>query len=197
MQRGFKSRCEEYSVDVREELGLTPEAPLDPLAFAQHLGVLVWAPEEVPGVPLEHLDRLVRVDSGSWSAVTLQLPEGCVVIVNSAHSSRRQTSSIMHELSHLVLKHKPARVDVSEKEHLLLSSHDKNQEEEANWLAGTLLLPRPALVAIKRQGLSEETACRRYGVSTDMLRWRLAVTGVKAQFEAITRKRRRSRTATL
>jgi Zn-dependent peptidase ImmA (M78 family) len=52
----------------------------------------------------------------------------------------------MHELAHLILKHVPARVDVSKTGLLLLSEYSDQQESEADWLAAAILLPRDALV---------------------------------------------------
>lgn len=60
-------------------------------------------------------------------------------------------------------------------------TYNEEQEEQANWLAGCLLLPRDALVAIRRRGLSDQDACSEYGVSPAMLRFRFNVTGVDAQ----------------
>ena len=64
---------------------------------------------------------------------------------------------------------------------LALRTHDKAQEEEANWLAGSLLLPREVLLHMKSTGLSDESACRQYGVSAKMLSYRMNVSGVNLQ----------------
>jgi Zn-dependent peptidase ImmA (M78 family) len=74
---------------------------------------------------------------------------------------------------------------------MALRTHNEEQEEEANWLAGCLLLPREALVTIRRMGYSDEEACSEYGVSPAMLRFRLNITGVDVQLRrARTLKRR-------
>jgi Zn-dependent peptidase ImmA (M78 family) len=124
---------------------------------------------------------LLREDPDSWSAVTLRLPGVDLVIVNSAHSKARQASNLMHELAHILLGHSPARVDVSEEGHLLLKSHDQAQEEEANWLAGCLILPRPCLMHVVRKGGARADHAQHFGVSVDMLTYRLRVTGVEVQ----------------
>lgn len=46
------------------------------------------------------------------------------------------------------------------------------QEDEANWLSGCLLLPRPALLFIMQSAMDQEEACRRYKVSDDLLTYR-------------------------
>ena len=87
----------------------------------------------------------------------------------------------MHELAHIILGHTPSRVDVTEDLQLLLRTHDRAQEDEANWLAGCLLLPRPVLVAVQRRRTQPGDAAREYGVSVPMFTYRLQVSGVQIQ----------------
>ncbi len=67
-------------------------------------------------------------------------------------------------------------------EDIALRGFSKDAEEEANWLAGALLLPREALVYLRSKGISNDEICRAYGVSQQLLRMRLDVTGVNFQF---------------
>jgi Zn-dependent peptidase ImmA (M78 family) len=64
---------------------------------------------------------------------------------------------------------------------LALRTHDQAQEEEANWLAGCLLLPREVLLHIKKSCLGDGVACHQYGVSEKMLSYRMNVSGVSIQ----------------
>jgi Zn-dependent peptidase ImmA (M78 family) len=64
----------------------------------------------------------------------------------------------------------------------LLKNYDKVQEEEADWLSGCLLLPRDALIAIKRRQIEVATSATEYGVSVKMLNYRMAASGVNRQF---------------
>jgi Zn-dependent peptidase ImmA (M78 family) len=156
--------------------------PLDPSALAQALGLRVLIPHDVPGVSSACLRILLQDDPDSWSAVTLRLGRGRdLIIVNSAHSPARQSSNLVHEIAHVLLGHSPTRVDVTADQQLLLRTHDPQQEDEAAWLAGCLLLPRPALLLIARNGGMSGDVARRYGVSVDMLTYRLRVTGVEMQ----------------
>ncbi len=181
--RGFKTWCEKVSEDFRADLELKTSDPLDAWAFAEHLGIFVWTPEEVPGLDGGALTQLVKTDSSSWSAVTICQNSHELIIVNSQHSRARQSSNLMHEMSHLIIGHSPARVDVDETGLLMLSSFDKKQEEEANWLAGTLLLPRSALMLILNTQMEDRAAAAHYNTSLDMLRFRKNVTGVLRQMQ--------------
>ena len=181
-KRGFKSWCENTSAALRTELKLGTADPLDPRKLAAHLNILVWKLEEIPGIPAECV-AVLRADSDSWSAATVCVGVRHAVILNSGHSAARMNSDFMHELCHLVLAHTAARVDVSNDGILLLSSYNRAQEEEANWLSGALLLPRDALFNIRRKELTDESACRLYGCSQDMLTFRFRVTAVDLQLK--------------
>jgi len=117
-----------------------------------------------------------------WSAVTLVVGKSVVVILNSSHSTGRQSSDLMHELSHRILGHETHDMDASPAGIMLLSGYDKKQEEEADWLSGCLLLPRQALVSIKSIYPDLADAAQVYGVSKQMLKYRLDMTGVNKQF---------------
>jgi len=191
--RGFKTWCENTAIGFRRDLGLESVEPLSPRALASELGVRVWGADEVPGVDAETLDILLRADPSSWSALTINVGRERLIVLNTAHSGARSASDLSHELSHLVLGHEPGRVDVSEDRLLLLHSFDRAQEDEANWLAGCLLLPRDALLHIMGEGWPVSDAAGRYGVSVDMLKYRLNVTGVNAQISRSRKISKRSR----
>ena len=180
-KRGFKAWCERMALEKRTELGLRAIDPLPPVKLAETIGVKIWSPTEIPGLSAECIKTLLHDDPDSWSAVTLRLPGIDLIIVNSAHSKARQASDLMHEVAHILLGHTPSRVDVSDEGHLLLRTHDQAQEEEANWLSGCLLLPRPCLQSILRNGGATRESAQRFGVSLDMLIYRLRVTGAEIQ----------------
>ena len=185
--RGFKTWCEKYSTNIRKDLGLDAGDALDLRALAEHLGIRVWSPESVPGLDSETIAILLRNDGVSrsdWSAVTIVVGTKVAVILNTSHSSGRQASDLAHELSHHILGHETKDAGYSSDGILLLNDYDKKQEEEADWLAGCLLLPRDALVSIKRRKLTEDETTLEYCVSQRMLKYRTAMTGVDRQFNA-------------
>ena len=177
-KRGFKTWCENVAVLQRKALGLRPIDPINPVLLAKHLGVEVWKPEDIPGIDADCLRVLLHEDYSSWSAVTLSVNARDVIIINTAHRGGRPASNLMHELAHILIGHNPARIDVSADGYLMLNTFDKSQEDEANWLCGCLLLPRQALLSIRRRGIDLNVAKQEYGVSLDMMRYRLQVTGI-------------------
>jgi Zn-dependent peptidase ImmA (M78 family) len=106
---------------------------------------------------------------------------GIGIVLNPEHAATRQRNDLMHELAHIDLKHVPTRVDVSPTGMLLLSDYSDEQEQEADWLAGALLLPRDGLVRLRRQSKTVSDVATFYGVSNALCEWRLRMTGVDVQ----------------
>ena len=181
MERGFKTRCEEMSRSLRAELGLNPGSPLSAEELAAYLGVYLWSVEDL-GLDPEDVAQLVERDPDSWSAVTVSAVGRDAVLLNPRHRRGRFSSDVMHELAHLLLDHDPSTIFFAGDEALALRGYNKDSEEEANWLAGALLLPRDALMRLRAENSSPDDACCEFGVSRQMLSFRLRVTGVDRQF---------------
>jgi hypothetical protein len=181
LPRGFKSWCEEVARQVRRELDVGPTDPLDPKQLAESLGVKIRTPADVPGLSADVARRLSTIHSDCWSAITVTEGDHVVVILNPAHRGGRVASNLAHELSHVLLGHEPGRLFMTP--NAVLRTHDKDQELEASWLSGALLLPRDALFETMVKKLPAAEVCSRYGVSNDLLRFRLNATGVVRQYE--------------
>ena len=179
--RGFKTWAEQTSARARQQLKLSPLSPLDPFALARILDVSILTPDDLPDLPVKVRRRLMTEFRDHWSAITVMDGSSHLIVTNSAHASTRQNSSLAHELAHIILGHEPSLMFMTPKSGLAIRTHNDEQEEQANWLAGALLLPRDALLGIRRRGMSDEEACSEYGVSAAMLKFRLNVTGMDVQ----------------
>jgi Zn-dependent peptidase ImmA (M78 family) len=149
------------------------------MQLAEHLGVIIKTPNEIEGLSKESSELLLNGEASTWSAVTLSLGDKHVVIYNPSHAKSRQSNDIMHELSHIIIGHQPQQMHSYELG-LLLRHYNADQENEADWLAGTLLLPRDALVKIKFSKMDHDQAAKFYGTSKRLLDWRLNSTGVNS-----------------
>ena len=110
----------------------------------------------------------------------IHLPDGRTVAVhNPCNDPGRTNSDIGHELAHILLDH-----DVREIQqiagHTFITCNPE-QEEEATWLAGCLLLPRSLLLREAYNGTSAEDIADKYQVSPHMARFRLNTSGVLLQ----------------
>ena len=178
MRRGFKSEAERLAERTRAQIGLRPDARLDLQALARHLNVEIISADEL--VDRARLKQLEQIQPGAFSAATFQLSDGRVFAVyNPLSDLPRTNSDIAHEFAHLLLDH-----DVREIQqiagHTFLTCNPE-QEKEANWLAGCLLLPRPLLRHEVYTGTDLDALAAKYQVSIPMARFRLNTSGVLLQ----------------
>ena len=87
----------------------------------------------------------------------------------------------MHELSHVILDHEPTQLILSEAADVAMRSFDAKQEDEANWLGWTMLLPRLTLIHCAHRRLSLANIASEYEVSVTLVAFRQRVTGVDLQ----------------
>lgn len=180
--RGFKSWAELTALSLRRELDRAPHDPLDVQKLAEFLDVDTCTPHQVLGMPAEALDQLLQRDPWGWSAVSLLVDGRGLIIYNPRKSPGRRSSDLSHELAHFIIGHEPSSLILSQDGSLAMRSFDQKQEDEANWLAGCLLLPREALVWSRRSRLSVQAIAERYEVSEPLVNFRLNISGVEFQF---------------
>jgi Zn-dependent peptidase ImmA (M78 family) len=180
-KRGFKSWCDQTAETVRRQRGIEPRDPLTAESLAQDLGAVVVTPRDLPTLAPDACHRLLSDHNDIWSAITIS-SDPPLIVVNPEHSPGRRNSDLMHELAHLLLEHIPGTVYIDPKSKLVLRHHDREQEEQANWLASCLLLPRAALLEIKRRRWSDDEVCKKYLVSAKMLTYRMNTSGVNIQY---------------
>jgi Zn-dependent peptidase ImmA (M78 family) len=180
-RRGFKAWCERVAANLRMELALQPFDPLPPTLVAESMRVRMIAADALEGVPKDVAKRLLTQHSRNWSAVTVSAGDRHLIVFNSAHSAARQANDLMHELAHLILKHEPSKTFMDPGKGLMIRSYDKGQEDEANWLAAALLLPREALLQLRGRRTPSAAICEKFGVSEELLTMRTRTTGVERQ----------------
>jgi Zn-dependent peptidase ImmA (M78 family) len=187
-RRGFKTSSEETALKIRRKLELAPHDPVDPAAIARLLAVPIVTPTDLRELSDEVRNRLTGEHSETWSAITVSDGNKHLIVLNPSHAPTRTNSSLAHEIAHLILGHEPSMMFMTPHSGVSLRTHNKDQEDEANWLAGCILLPRDALFNARRLGLSNEQICTRYEVSPAMCRFRVNATGVDVQMTRMRKK---------
>ena len=178
MRRGFKTEAERLAQSVRERQGLRTNQPVSLEQAAKEMGVRIIAADEI--VDRSRLEELEELQPGAFSAATFRLPDGEYVIAYSPLSTiGRRRSDQAHELAHVILDHDVRTVERVGT--LQFLTCDVEQEEEANWLGGCLLLPRPLLLKAAKENLSASEIAERFEVSEPMARFRLNASGVLVQ----------------
>jgi len=187
LERGFKSWSERLSAGIRRDLDLPPHAPLPPSVLAEYLGVRLLTPQAIPGLSPGDLRQLIEGDPWGWSAVNQVVDGRITVIYNPRHSPGRQASNVAHELAHVLLEHEAGRIILSHDGGIAMRTYDEQQEAEAGWLSGCLLLPRVALLLGIRAGSSPGDLAAEYGVSEPLVNYRFRITGVAIQHRRMKR----------
>jgi Zn-dependent peptidase ImmA (M78 family) len=82
---------------------------------------------------------------------------------------------LAHELAHALLKHEPTPA-IDDRGCRLWN---QNVEDEAQWLAGALLVTEDAALHVARDQLTVPEAAVALGVSPAMINYRLNVTGAR------------------
>lgn len=175
-QRGFKARANRIALHVREKMGLTPVAPINPFKICSHFEIRVIALSELP----PDCTKFLHSDMSSFSAMIV--PRGAItaIVHNDSHHPHRQRSNVCHELAHCFLGHTCAPPLTSDGDRF----HDGGMEAEAHFLAGALLITNEAAFHIMRN-YSTEQAQNIYGVSRQMLDYRLRISGAETRFRRL------------
>jgi hypothetical protein len=182
LDRGFKTWAENVALYIRRDLGLPPHAPLSAHELAKHLDVVLWTPNDVPNIPESVVEQLLIHDPDGWSAVTCMVGGQARIIYNPTHSIARQNSDIAHELAHVLLEHEPGKMVLSYDGSIVMRNFDPKQEEEANCLGWSLLLPRTALAHATKTQLGKTDIARKWVVSEQLVEYRTRITGIRRQY---------------
>lgn len=183
LQRGFKAKAEKIAQDYRENLGKNVCDPLCAFDLAKYLNIAVYGAHEfiTDSKSLQSLSS-TGIDKSGWSALTMTTESNNTIIIhNTFHSSARQQSDIMHELSHIICGHK---IEDARLINLPIGMRDYNplHEEEANCLGSTIQLPRNALQWAKKERMTDMEIASYFNASIEMVLYRLRMSGVLKQF---------------
>jgi Zn-dependent peptidase ImmA (M78 family) len=177
MRRGFKAEAERIALEVRGQMGHKSTDPLDARALARHLGAQIKSADELTS--LTKLQELEKLQAGAFSACTFTINDHHIIVYNPLATPARTQSDVCHEAGHLILHHNVK--DIQTIGGVTFFACDPDEEQEANWLAGCLLLPRPLSVSCVKRRMDAAAISWTYNVSQEMATYRLRATGVLRQ----------------
>lgn len=184
LRRGFKAEAERLAKDTWRAMSLAPSDCLSAMDLARHVGCQIHSADEL--VSIEKLQRLKQIQDDAFFACTFKLPgDRYSIVFNPLVSKTRQNSDIAHEVSHIILGHRLSRLE--RLNDVLFLSCNREQEDEAAWLSGCLLLPRFALLHDLKNSMTPCAIAKKRQLSNDMVDYRIRVTGVKRQLDATRR----------
>ena len=182
LRRGFKAEAERIAHAVREELGLPQTSALKCEELCQHLGIpVISVPALISSGASPKSVRCITSPAAKFSAMTVAVGTKRLIVYNPQHAEGRRANSLAHEISHVILEHplSPA-LGIGG-----CRRWDSTLEDEADWQAGALLVPRQAALNWIQSGRSLEHGALYFGVSLPLFKWRVNHTGIQRQIEAL------------
>ena len=171
------------AIGLREFAGLRrDDQRLDPFELAQYANLLVVSFDQIESLLSdESKNELIGTGKDKWSggAASKNLPDGRrLIILNPTHGRNRHNATLMEEVSHVFLGHKPSRLAIKNTDkHGNTIARDYNQsiEEEAYGTGAAALVPFSALKRFVSQGKTTAEIARHFNVSRALVEYRIKI----------------------
>ena len=149
--------------------------PLDPFALAERMAIPIFTPQTVDGVDEDSLRQLLVTEPQCWSGGMLRISKDqCVILLNPTHAMTRQRATLMEEISHFYLRHRPSVISAHADEPF--RSYRRSDEKQAYGVAAAALLPMQALKVCMEIEMSLASIASKYGVSIPLVQYRKNIT---------------------
>jgi hypothetical protein len=182
---------ERYGMALRQLAGVSQGVLLDPWQLAPKVGLCVMDGEKALALlPEEDRLHLCGPASGSWSGGVLPrpLPDGRrLCILNPRHQKRRNKVTLMEEITHNFLNHKPTKITLQGGT-VEVRDFDAIREAEAYGAGAAALIPWTLLFQLLNQGMNIPDLAERFEVSEELAEYRIKITGAYRLFQARQRR---------
>ena len=155
---------------------------LNPFELARYAKLLVVTFEQIePFLTDETKAHLIGDGKDKWSggACSQALPDGRkLIVLNPTHGANRQNATLMEEISHVFLGHKPSKLAVTTYNKFgkpIAREYQADVEEEAYSVGAAALVPFSALRRMVNQGKTSREIARHFNVSRDLVEYRMKV----------------------
>lgn len=169
--------CENHALDLRRDLGMTVSARLvidDAFALLSSATVIPHGDVVLADILSNHFRAGAAI--GRWSGLALRLDDGSdLIIYNDSHPETRVRATLMEEFFHLRLHHPRSRIRLLDD-----GSHARTVDDEVERIAyasgAAALVPFCQLKEMVAAGTSMREIARVFGVSSDLVAFRMKVT---------------------
>lgn len=155
---------------------------LNPFELARYAKLLVVSFEQIePFLTDETRQHLLLDGKNAWSggACSQALPDGRkLIVLNPTHGENRQNATLMEEISHVFLGHKPSKLAVTnynKKGEPIAREYHAEVEEEAYSVGAAALVPYSALRRMVNQGKTSREIARHFNVSRELIEYRIKI----------------------
>ncbi|MEO6655023.1 MAG: ImmA/IrrE family metallo-endopeptidase [Pyrinomonadaceae bacterium] len=177
---------------LREFAGLIRDDQLlDPFKLAHYAKLFVATFEQIePLLTPETRSHLIGDGKDAWSggAASQTLPDGTkLIILNPTHGKNRQNATLMEEICHVFLGHKPNRLAIENrtKEGKIIARDYNHAIEEEAYSTGTAaLVPYTALKRMVNDGKTVNEIARHFNVSRALVEFRIKVSRLWEIYQA-------------
>ncbi len=171
------------AIGLREFAGLRrDDERLNPFDLAKYANLLVVKFEDIePFLSAEAKAELLGSSKDKWSggACSQTLPSGeKLIILNPTHGANRQNATLMEEICHVFLGHKPSRLAVETRTKdgkVIARDYHAEIEEEAYSVGAAALVPYSALKKFVSQGRTSREIARHFNVSRELVEYRIKI----------------------
>src|SRR6266404_2208156 len=171
------------ALGLREFAGLRrDDQRLDPFKLARFAKLLVAPYDQIePLLSVETKAHLIGDGKNSWSggAASQTLRDGRkLIILNPTHGRNRQNATLMEEISHVFLGHKPSRLAIKTRDkngNIIARDYNQAIEEEAYSTGAAALVPYTALKRMVLRGKSSAEIARHFYVSRALVEFRIKI----------------------
>ncbi len=171
------------ALGLRDFAGLKrDDERLNPFDLAHYAKLLVASFEQIePFLSAATKSHLLGDGSDKWSggACSQALRDGRkLIILNPTHNQNRQNATLMEEICHVFLGHKPSRLaieNVSKQGKPIARDYREDDEEAAYSIGAAALVPYSALRRFVQQGKTSKEIARHFNVSRELVEYRMKV----------------------
>jgi hypothetical protein len=171
------------AIGLREFAGLRKDDErLNPFDLARYANLLVAKFEDIePLLSEESRKELLGNSKDKWSggACSQVLPSGeKLIILNPTHGANRQNATLMEEICHVFLGHKPSRLAVETRNKdgkITARDYHAEIEEEAYSVGAAALVPYSALKKFVLEGKTSREIARHFNVSRELVEYRIKI----------------------
>ncbi len=171
------------ALGLRDFAGLRrDDERLNPFELANYAKLLVASFEQIePFLSEETKSHLLGDGSDKWSggACSQALQDGRkLIVLNPTHNKNRQNATLMEEICHVFLGHKPSRLaieNVDKHGRPIARDYREDDEEAAYSIGAAALVPFSSLRRFVEQGKTSREIARHFSVSRELVEYRMKV----------------------
>ncbi|MDQ3633918.1 MAG: ImmA/IrrE family metallo-endopeptidase [Acidobacteriota bacterium] len=175
-----------HAIGLREFAGLQrDDERLNPFELARYAKLLVAPFEQIePFLTEDTKEYLLNKGRDRWSggACSQPLPNGRkLIVLNPTHTKNRQNATLMEEICHVFLGHKPSRLAIKKRNkngELIARDYNAIVEEQAYSIGAAALVPYSALKRFVEEGKTSREIAEHFNVSYQLVEYRIKVSRI-------------------